>query len=143
MVVKVLDDAGFVDPIANAKRDRRGRERVVHDTVKGAIGPDPTLGFVPDLAGDVRLGVRLANSASELVPKAGGADLIWYVEAPAVDSFFDPIGSNAPQEFADRLVFGVELRQRVQAPPRVVSDGCVLVVWSDREVSNVEPVEER
>ena len=40
-------------------------------------------------------------------------------------------------------MFGIELGQRVQAPPRVVGDGCVLVVWSDREVSNVEPVEER
>ena len=141
MVVKVLDDAGFVDPITYGERDRRGRERVIHHAIERAVRADPTLGLVPDLTGDVGVRVHRSNATTELIPKARRADLVRNIEAPAIDPLLDPIGSNAPQELANRFVFGIELRQRMQTPPRVIGNGRVLVVWSDGKASDVEPVE--
>ena len=113
LVLAVLHDSGRIDSVPDCEPDDRRRQRVVHQTIEGAIITNPFGARTPDLARDVRLRIHGADASAKLIPEAWRGDFVGHIETPTIDAPFDPIRTNAPQEFPDGLGFGVERRQRV------------------------------
>src|SRR5690606_24352105 len=136
-VLGILTD----DPLTAAESERGRREGVVHQRVEAIalqeLGPD-----VPYLAHDPRVRVDRPDPLTEFLPESLCLDLLRNVQTPAVDALFHPVLADTHDELPHLGIVGIELRQRVQPDPGLVSRWPVVVIGVHRElVTEDEPIE--
>ncbi len=105
---------------AGEGEDRFG-EGIVHQGVE-AVTRQPLGRRLPDFADEIRLGVDFAAAPPELLPEPGLSDLLRDIEAPAVDAEPQPALSHSEDVLPDGGIGVVELGQRGQIPPGLISE---------------------
>ena len=114
-------DGHHIEPRTADEPEDRLRQRVVHQRIEPVAG-HPFGRRLPDLADEVGVGPHGATALAERRPERRVVDLGRHVKPPAVDAESQPVLTDRQQVLAHVVVARVQLRQRGQAPPRLVAE---------------------
>src|SRR6185436_3174750 len=129
MVIGLLMQDLEIEMLARKEAQAGFGNLVVHYRIE-LIALQPALGLMPDFADNISFRINCTHSVAKFLPKGIIVDFGGYIQAPAVNTNFDPILGYLQQKFTHCRCVRVELWQGGQIPPAAITDGCDAVFVS-------------